>query len=211
MELAKTAYEYSRGSINNLKKNWKSLILLLLFAFGILLGTYILKHNGELMDTIIANAFNDYIEAKKDKSIAANFIDSIKINLIFIIISFVLGFCAIGTPLISLIPVVKGIGIGVICGYLYLKYNFSGLGYCVLIIYPGLIVSMMSLLMACNFSLSFSYDMLLSVIENNKKELKGEYKLKLFCIRYLIITAISIFGSVVDSFAIKLFSGLFSF
>ena len=211
MEIAKTAFEYSRGSLDSIKKNWKSLLLLSLFAFGILLGTYILKQNIDFTDSTLANIINECIKSKKEQSIASNFIDSLKFNLLFLLITFIFGFCAVGTPIITLIPIIKGLGMGLMCGYLYLKYNFSGLGYCVLIIYPGLIISMFALITACNFSMSFSYEMLLSVAGNNKKDSKGEYQLKLFCIRYLIVLVLSILASAVDSITIKLFSGLFSF
>lgn len=214
MEIAKRSFEYSKSIIDTLKKNWKSIIFLFLFTFGILLGTYILKQNHDFTSTTLANILNEYISLKRGNTILDNFIASFKVNFIFVLLTFMLGFCAIGTPFITLVPVIKGIGMGLFCGYLYLNYNFSGLGYCVLIIYPGLIISLFALLSASNFSLSFSYEMLLSLFGTNntkKKNLGAEHQLKIFCIRYIIIFIISIIGSIVDSLTIKLFSGLFNF
>ena len=211
MELVKTSYEYIRGLMELIKKKWKSFVILFLFAFGILLGAYILKQNIEFTNTTLSSIINSYISSKKEQSIAFNFINSLKLNLFFILTTFLLGFCAVGTPFITLVPIIKGIGTGLICGYLYLEYNFNGLGYCTLIIYPGLIIFMLTLIAACNLSMSFSYEMLSCIAGNNKRNTQGEYSLKLFFIRYAIVLTLSILSSAIDSVTIRLFSGLFNF
>lgn len=211
MDFIKATSEYTRKSSAILKKNWKILMLLILFTLGMLLGTYLVKQDNKFVLELLPNLFKNYINSKECGSIAVNFISSLSVNFFFLIFSFILGLCVIGIPFIAMIPFLKGVGIGMLCGYMYLKYTFGGLGYCVLIIYPGLIISLLALLMSCNLSISSSYNLLLVSTGNNEKTSKKDADFKIYCLRNLIVLIITVFSSVIDSIVIKMFSNLFSF
>ena len=209
MEIHKSANEYGNSVFDALKKNWKVLIMLILFTVGMVLGAVIIKNNNNAVISAFTDIFKTYITARKSQSIMANFLNSLSVNSIFLLSAFVLGLCAVGIPLISVLPVIKGLGMGMLSGYMYSKFALSGLGYCVLIIYPGLIMSAFALLLSCSTAVSTSYEMLLSLSSN--KTIKGEGSLKFYCTKFVLIAAITILSSVLDAVVLRLFSGMFSF
>lgn len=57
-----------------------------------------------------------------------NFINSLAVNAAFMLAVFVFGLCAVGLPLICVLPVIRGVGIGMLSGYLYSNFALRGLG-----------------------------------------------------------------------------------
>lgn len=94
-------------------------------------------------------------------------------------------------------------------GYLYSNFALRGLGYCVLVIYPGLILAIFALLLACSAGINSSYEMLLSL--SSAKAQRGEGSIKIYCMRFLIICILIVLAAVTDAAASKLFCRLFSF
>ena len=209
MEINPAAYNYGRGVINTLKKNWKMLFSLIFFAVGLILGAIIIKNNNSFVIDTFMDMFKTYISVKKEQSIGLNFINSLTVNLAFILFSFILGLCAVGLPLISVLPLIKGIGIGMLSGFLYSNFALSGLGYCVLIIYPGLIPATFALMLSCSTGISSSYNMLFSL--SSSKSSKGELSLKFYCLKFLVIALITVFSSAIDAIVVRLFSSFFNF
>ena len=173
--------------------------------FGAIL---IKKDDSEIINSFL-DIFKTYIRIKKEQSIGLNFMNSLAINLIFVLCAFILGLCAVGLPFLSILPIIKGIGIGMLTGFLYSNFALQGLGYCVLILYPGLMPAVYALLLSCTTGVKSSYNMLLSLSSN--KAIKGETNLKIYCIKFLIFFMLIIFSSVIDAVVIRLFSGFFSF
>lgn len=209
MEMRSSAYDYTNKIIVAFKKNWKIILFLVLFAIGMIIGAILIKKdNSEIINSFL-NIFKTYIRIKKEQSIGSNFINSLAINLIFVLCAFILGLCAVGLPFISMLPVIKGVGIGMLTGFLYSNFALRGLGYCILVLYPGLMPAVYTLLLSCNIGVNTSYNMLLTLSSN--KIIKGETNLKIYCLKFLIFFVLIIFSSVIDAMAISLFSGFFSF
>ena len=93
-------------------------------------------------DSYLSGAFSDmfsvYIRSKSSQSLGMNFINSLAVNAAFMLAVFVFGLCAVGLPLICILPIIRGVGIGMLSGYLYSNFALRGLGYCVLVIFQGL-------------------------------------------------------------------------
>ena len=138
-----------------------------------------------------------------------NFINSLAVNAAFMLAVFVFGLCAVGLPLICILPIIRGVGIGMLSGYLYSNFALRGLGYCVLVIYPGLIPAIFALLLACSAGINSSYEMLLSL--SSGKAQRGEGSIKIYCMRFLIICILIVRAAVTDAAASRLFCKLFSF
>ncbi len=209
MDINAAAKEYGNGVITSLKKNRRILIMLALFAAGMIIGASTLKNADSYLSGAFSDMFSTYIKAKNTQSLGLNFINSLAVNAAFMLAVFVFGLCAVGLPLICALPIVKGVGVGMLSGYLYSNFALRGLGYCVLVLYPGLVPAVFALLLACSAGMKSSYEMLLSL--SSTKASKGEGSIKIYCIRFLIICALIILAAIIDAAACRLFGKLFSF
>ena len=190
MDINATAKEYGNGVITSLKKNRRILIMMLLFAAGMIIGAVSLKRADSYLSGAFSDMFSVYIRSKGSQSLGMNFINSLAVNAAFMLAVFVFGLCAVGLPLICILPIIRGVGIGMLSGYLYSNFALRGLGYCVLVIYPGLIPSIFALLLACSAGINSSYEMLLSL--PSAKAQRGEGSIKIYCMRFLIICILRI-------------------
>lgn len=163
MDINAAAKEYGNGVITSLKKNRRILIMMLLFAAGMIIGALSLKKADSYLSGAFSDMFSVYIRSKSSQSLGMNFINSLAVNAAFMLAVFVFGLCAVGLPLICILPIIRGVGIGMLSGYLYSNFALRGLGYCVLVIYPGLILAIFALLLACSAGINSSYEMLLSL------------------------------------------------
>lgn len=209
MDINAAAKEYGNGVITSLKKNRRILIMMLLFAAGMIIGAVSLKRADSYLSGAFSDMFSVYIRSKGSQSLGMNFINSLALNAAFMLAAFVFGLCAVGLPLICILPIIRGVGIGMLSGYLYSNFALRGLGYCVLVIYPGLIPAIFALLLACSAGINSSYEMLLSL--SSVKAQRGEGSIKIYCMRFLIICILIILAAVIDAAASRLFCRLFSF
>ena len=208
MDINAAAKEYGNGVITSLKKNRRILIMMLLFAAGMIIGAVSLKRADSYLSGAFSDMFSVYIRSKGSQSLGMNFINSLALNAAFMLAAFVFGLCAVGLPLICILPIIRGVGIGMLSGYLYSNFALRGLGYCVLVIYPGLIPAI-ALLLACSAGINSSYEMLLSL--SSVKAQRGEGSIKIYCMRFLIICILIVLAAVTDAAASRLFCRLFSF
>ena len=208
MDINAAAKEYGNGVITSLKKNRRILIMMLLFAAGMIIGALSLKKADSYLSGAFSDMFSVYIRSKSSQSLGMNFINSLAVNAAFMLAVFVFGLCAVGLPLICILPIIRGVGIGML-DYLYSNCALRGLGYCVLVIYPGLILAIFALLLACSAGINSSYEMLLSL--SSAKAQRGEGSIKIYCMRFLIICILIVLAAVTDAAASKLFCRLFSF
>lgn len=209
MDINAAAKEYGNGVITSLKKNRRILIMMLLFAAGMIIGALSLKKADSYLSGAFSDMFSVYIRSKSSQSLGMNFINSLAVNAAFMLAVFVFGLCAVGLPLICILPIIRGVGIGMLSGYLYSNFALRGLGYCVFVIYPGLIPAIFALLLACSAGINSSYEMLLSL--SSAKAQRGEWSIKIYCMRFLIICILIVLAAVTDAAASRLFCRLFSF
>lgn len=209
MDINAAAKEYGNGVITSLKKNRRILIMMLLFAAGMIIGAVSLKRADSYLSGAFSDMFSVYIRSKSSQSLGMNFINSLAVNAAFMLAVFVFGLCAVGLPLICILPIIRGVGIGMLSGYLYSNFALRGLSYCVLVIYPGLIPAIFALLLACSAGINSSYEMLLSL--SSAKAQRGEGSIKIYCMRFLIICILIVLAAVTDAAASRLFCRLFSF
>ena len=96
---------------------------------------------------------------------------------------------------------------GAVCGYLYSAYKFTGLGYSLLMIYPGAIISTLSLLLICNDCCEYSKNAYLKAVSGRGQFEKDETKI--FLTRQLVFTLIGAIGALIDAVCAELFVGIF--
>ena len=189
-----------------LRKNWQKLALLGLFALGLFLGARTAAGassgwQAHIMELLRAQRLN-----RMGNSVFSNALGYFAGDLLFLALAYLLGLCAVGLPFLLLLPVLRGLGIGVVSGWLYMTYGPTGVGYSVLVLYPAAVVSILVMLAGCKESMLMSSDMLLML--GGKLE-RAESNLRLYSTRYFVLVLASIFAAALDALAFMVFSGVF--
>lgn len=191
-----------------IERDVKGMILILaLFAFGIIVGAGLLKSNSSDFIRDFISVFDIYTAARGTQKIYTVFFHSVLVNLLFFLSAFGFGLSCIGLPVTALLPVVKGLGMGIVSGYLFSHFAMSGIGYYLLTIFPGAVLTNSALLLACNTGSLMSMDILASVTA--RKTPDGEL-MKNYLKKCFILLILTVAGSLVDAVLTRSFSYLFS-
>ena len=178
-----------------------------LFTSGMIIGAGLFRSTPENISEF-SEIFDNFILTRTDETVLQLFFNSLIINLTFILISFFAGMSCFGFPITVILPVIKGFGYGVIAGYLFSEYTMSGIGYYLLTILPGGIISNATLLYICNEACFLSADTLMIVLGKKQAD---KNKTILYVKKILLLIMITVFSSFLDSLLVKAFSYLFTF
>jgi len=189
-----------------LERNWQKLALLGLYAVGLFLGAKTAGHasagwQARLLELLRAQRLN-----RAGLSAFGSALGYFGTDILFMLAAFLLGLCAAGLPFLLLLPVLRGLGVGVVSGWLYMTCGLPGVGYSVLVLYPAAVVSVLTMLAYCKESMLMSGDMLL--ILNNKQD-RMESSLRLYVTRYLVLMLVSVLAAALDALCFAAFAGIF--
>lgn len=198
----------SGHSFVRIPKEMTAVVLLLIS--GIIIGVLTAKNGSETIQKCTETIFNSFFSLHSDQSISSGIITSVGVSLAFQLTAFACAFCAVGAPIIASIPLVRGLGIGLISGYLYSAYKLQGIGYCALIIFPGVIISFIALVYITTDSFKMSLNAFGLIFGKSRPGNETE-KAKNFIIRQFFYFLIFLLAAVADGITAKLFSGFFSF
>lgn len=198
---------YNGRTIKRILDNSRLYFLTAFFIIGIIIGAVSIKSDSGGVTDSLRQVVESYTKLRAEQGIAANFCNSFAINALFSAAVIFLGFSLIGYPFIMLTPIVKGMGIGMVSGYMYSVYKFIGLGYSLLIIYPGAVISVFAFILACSHSCEYSRNAYAKAIQGRGQFEKDETKL--FAVRQLIMLGVAAAGSLVDALFAAMFSGFF--
>ena len=179
-----------------------------MFSVGIILGAVYVNSESVIIEKLSV-VVDSYTSLKAEQGIGEIFLNSCFSNLLFVFTNIFFSFSLIGYPVIFFIPLLKGLGIGSVCGYLYATYKLSGLGYTLLTILPGTVVSAFALIMASYNGCEYSKNAYLKAISGKGQFEKGETKI--FLLRQLLFIGICVVSSFIDSLLSLAFLRFFEF
>ena len=193
-----------------LRKNIKFFSLLFLFIGSVAAGVLLIRGLPAELTERISSLVRPFLLRRTSQSFFHTFWYSLLSCLPFVIAAFFLGFSSIGSPFLAAIPVVNGLGIGIVAGYLYSFEALKGVIYCVLMILPSSAISTLALLLMCRESihLSMCFAKLLFPAQK-QQDIHGE--LKAFLKRYTFFFAIILLSALVDAVLSSGFSKFFIF
>lgn len=139
-----------------LKKDRFFLSLLVLLGIGIFIGAVTAGTNSADSESVLSRIWSSYMEKRLEQSIAACFFGSFFSAFVLLALSYILGMCAIGEPFLYTIPIIDGIGKGIIFGFVYVKYGFLGLLKSLLLIAPQNVLFCLILIFSLKRSVSMS-------------------------------------------------------
>ena len=191
----------------HIKINSRNVILFSLFLCGVIIGSVTVKNSTGTI-TEIAGAVFENIYANSDGGVIDFFCTSLLCNFLYLTIAFVFGACAVGVPVTAAIPAVKGLYLGVLCGYLYRTFGVTGIGYSTLIICPGAVAASALLIFACAEGMLMSIDLCYLL---TRKSTESNNLIKAYSGRFGIFAIGMLAASTVDALFYAVFAGMFSF
>lgn len=210
MKQRRKSLYYSKNRVSQLPIRREILMFSILLLSALLIGVLVAKNGNESILAQVSRMFDSFYSVRENQSIGASVINSLKVSCAFWLINALFGLCIIGIPFVTVIPVIRGLGIGLVTGYIYSIYGIKGVGYCFLIIFPGALISFIALIYAVSDSFKMSLYTLSSCVNSGAPK-GGAEKIKIFAVRqifYLMLFAVSAFT---DGIANKLFAGVFNF
>lgn len=207
MSKSKYNYRVYNGKvIKQMLENSRIYFLTAFFAVGIIIGAVVINRNSDIIEKL-SNLIDSYTVLKSGQGIMANFCNSLSVGALFLATGIFFAFSLLGYPIIMCLPFLRGMGMGIVCGYLYSVYKLTGLGYSLLIIYPGAIVSTFAFILACNDGCEYSKNAYAKSIQGRGQFEKNETKV--FLLRQLIFLGICAASAIIDALFSVIFSRFF--
>lgn len=186
---------------NFVKNNEKLIILTFMFIVGLLCGAIANKTSNINIHTNISEMTENYIFTRSSQSILLSIFNYSFTDVLFVLLSGFLGLSILGQAIIYVIPIIRGMGLGIIVSYIFKTYSINGLLYSVLFIIVPAIVTVMTMLVSCKENILCSSDISSSLFRT-KQGINNDF-IKMFLVRNLILIIIIIVSS--------LFSGVISY
>ena len=168
-------------------------LLALIFIAGVALGVMTSENE------IAAALADGYGSVQGDEFAADNFFRTISADAVFLLCVFLLGFSALASPVLLLVPFFKGLGVGAATvALLNAEPTFLGIVRCFVGFSPTTAVSSYIVLMAAVSSLKLSLGFFSHLSGRCEVfDLSGEGKK--YCLKFLLFTVIIVINAVADT------------
>lgn len=194
--------------IKPLKWDYEIIILFTLFLCGIIFGVFIIKNGSEELKDFLGSCLSNYISAKNKNGFFMCFSGIFAVLLVFVFFDFLFGLCAVGTPLVWIVPILFGVICGGCVSCMFNIYGLKGLLYCILVDIPCYAITAATLIKCCYESTKMSVDLFTSIVGNNYKT---NCFFKEYAINYLILCIPIVIAAIISTVCFKIFAGLFIF
>lgn len=200
----------SDGVLQICKKQFLLIFLGLFLIAGLILGVISVRHADYSLLKNLDFIFFSNVKARSTLPILSIFIASMASSFLFLLCCFLCGLSLWGAYCMPIVPLFRGFGIGIMSGYLYAAYGFSGFLFHLAVILPGAFICSIVLLIASRESMRFSKKM--SLRKQPEQEQDGpKQHTRNFCVRFSILTGMLMVGALVDVLTTVCFAHLFVF
>lgn len=206
ISLKKVLRKIRKINIRTFLINNKLLIFLSIFLLiGIFWGAILLKYADSGVIKLINVLFLSDLKKRFSKTLLEVFITSISSTSIFVIVSFFIGLSTWGSVLSPLVPLTRGICIGLTESYLYSVYGVKGIIFHIMVFLPGIFISSIAVLLMTRESMKLSNHFASIIFLKNTSE-RLHNSVKLYLVRTGCIAIIVIISSAADLVSSLLFS-----
>lgn len=202
-----TGSSYVKKIGRSMKHNKFVTALFVAFLLSMLYGSFLISRIDSQAVELLGFLTKEYVSTRMEQSLLETFLSSAFSSFSYLAVLFLLGFFAIGQPLIFLVPVFRGFGLGITMGYLYSHYGFRATGYCAVLIVPAAFFIALILINAAKDSLKMANLFLLPMVKENHPVSTPEAS-KIYLLKYCIYGLMMLGACVLDALLNFLFSGL---
>lgn len=204
-----TGIRFPKGKSGVMKNNQKLIILTVIFICGLFLGAIAVKNTSDTLADRLQILIENFCLVRSQQSIFVNFLSMFGTECIFLLPAMIFGICVVGEPILWLLPLVKGMGIGIISAYLYSNHSLNGMLYFAVILLAPSVFSVAALLLGCKESILMTRDINRILFVSNKHGGNTEF-LKLYILRYIVLFASVLLSSGLGAFLTFAFSSKIS-
>ncbi len=191
------------------KLDCEAIILFSLFLCGIIIGAFVIKNCNDDVKNAFCTLLRNYISAKSDCGFLACFSGTVVFLVLFVVVVFLLGMCAVGTPLVWSVPIIFGLICSGYVSLMLISYGLKGILYCVLVDLLPYAITTATLVKCCCESTKLSVNLFTCIAGDNS--FRGRNAFKEYVSSYLILCIPVIIGALISSACFKIFEGLFIF
>lgn len=191
-------------TVSEKRKFFISILMLFMFS-GIIVGTlFVIKD--EESRFIVSGLINQHlIKNTVERSLIKVFTDSFLPLLFSLLIQVLCGLFAMGQPLSLLTLFHRGIAGGISAALIYINYGLKGFFIILIMLLPVLLFSMFILVLGARESIKSSNKILCFAFG---KENAQKVEIKLYIIKFIVLTVFALLCSVMDSALTYIFTGL---
>jgi len=193
---------YTRSIALYTKNNAALLMFALLFLFGLLCATLAFSILEPEPRKYITDITQNFVNIRLTAPLKYNFISAVLSALVFPLILFICGFCAIAQPLIALASFVRGLGTGFSLAALYAHYGTSAMGFGILYVCTILPVSITIMLCSVE-SMKFSIEALLAMRQRDKAAF---YPLSRYIGKYMAFVVFCVLSAAMEAILYVVFA-----
>lgn len=198
-----------RSLARMVKSNWLMYAMAALIIVGMTVGA-VLARNGECLSYQgVSMIVKEYTSQRDLQTFWQCFISSLEAILPFFAVLFLSGLSVLGAICVPFVMFFRGLGLGLILGYLYGTFGWQGVGYSLLLILPYGFAASVALMFAAREGIRFSFRLTSQMMPSTKPSSMWP-SFRLFCIRCLIIFIVLCIASFFDSVLAVLCNGFFT-
>lgn len=194
-----------------LSKKGVYLFFFLMFFIGLILGAaYSKTADSELLNRLDF-LFTTNLQSRMELSSFEIFTSCFGADFLFVLAVFLMGLSVWGSAILPFVTAFKGFSVGLSSAFIFSLYRASGIGFYILVVLPGTVMFLLSLIYYSkeSFSLSLRY-IRLSVFGSVREPYLSRY-IKSFLIKSLITLLFCAASALLDMFLWILFAGMFDF
>ena len=193
-----------------LKKKYLFLIIIIIVGFivGMLFSNILNNHDHKLVESKIMEYFNNLANDKKI-DYWNNLVTSLKNNLLYLGIIWILGLSIIGLLVNNFIIFFKSFILGFSVGSIINIYLYSGIVLSFFYVFPSLIINLIVFMIMTYYANYFSLRLFETIFK--KKTYNFSLLIKKYFKILLIFTIILIISSIIETFIMPFFLKLFTF
>lgn len=170
-------------------------LLIVCFAVGIAGGALLIRANADIAQTV-ETWTTDYLVGRQNGFWAVLFASLCR-SAIYLIAAFFIGMFIPGCAFAPLLPLLRGIGYGMVCGGLYRAELMGGILKNLLILFPSGGIATFVLLLAVREAIGFSASLVKATLRGAETSLTAGFKL--YCTRFLILLGLTLIPALLDA------------
>lgn len=196
--------------LSALKNNWVLLLLGAFILIGMCVGALVSARMASSAQENLSFMLGEYTAKRAGQSFWVTFASSLEAVFLYFIVLFICGVSVFGVFFIPFALFFRGLGLGMVMGYLYASFGWNGFFYSLALILPHAFLSSVVLVVMARESIRVSLR-LSRVLLPNAKPAALWPSFKLYCIRGGVIVILLCACALLDSTLTVLFGGLFAF
>lgn len=200
----KAGFVLNSRSFKKIKFDYSIVILSTIFLCGVIIGIFLIHNCDDDLKNMLFNILENYISTKSNSGFIAIFSFELVLLLTFVMLEFILGLSAVGSPFAVLILAFFGVFSGAGASCIILNWGLKGIFYLLLVILPCYAITAAILVKCCCLSIRISSILFNCILQKDTIK-RSICDFKEYTLNYLILIVPVLIGVVISTVLFKVF------